>query len=82
MVDTGGYYIIRYNYIDKRGHLRNIQKTRGNFDSVIELYKYLLKMKKSGNHKAPIKKPKLSKIINNEEVGLSFNEEFEKWKNK
>ena len=79
MVDDG-FYVITYQYIDTRGHYRNIRKMRGTFKLILKLYKELIKMKKDGDHKAPIEKPTFWKIKNGIEYKIDFKKELEEWR--
>ena len=54
-----GYYIIEYNYKDKRGYIRTKRVMRGSFELALEVYRDLIKMAKEKRPKAPIQKPRV-----------------------
>ena len=77
----GGYYMIEYNYRDKRGHLLTRKLMRGTFDLIVKAYKELMQLVKDKDRKAPIKKPYVYKVVKGENIRIDFKEEYEKWRN-
>lgn len=77
----GGFYIIEYNYKDRRGAIRTKRLMRGNFELVVEVYKDLKKLLKNKDIHRPIKRPRLIKLKEGIEEEIDFKEEFNEWKN-
>lgn len=76
-----GYYIVEYNYRDKRGHLLTRREMRGTFDLVIKVYKELSKKVKDNDPKAPIKSPRLLYVVDGLEREIKYKEELKRWQN-
>lgn len=77
-----GYYIIEYNYKDKRGHVRTRREMRGTFELTYKVYQKLYKMVKDKDPKAPIRNPRLLQVNWDEgEREISFKKELQEWRN-
>lgn len=74
-----GYYVVEYNYKDRRGHIRTKRLMRGTFDLIIPIYKDIVKMVKEKDIHRPVAKPRFIKIKGGIENEFNFKEEYEEW---
>ena len=74
-----GYYVVEYNYKDRRGYIRTKRLMRGTFDLVVPVYKELAKMVKEKHIHRPIRKPRLIKCKDENELEIDFKEELKEW---
>lgn len=69
------YYIVEYNYRDKRGHLLTRREMRGTFELADKIYSELIAKTGNKEPKAPIEIPRFISVVDDLEIEVNYEEE-------